>query len=76
MNNNKKIRPSNYKISMKIHSLYANFVDYQNSNNIDFLKMGIPIVKELTEMGQGGFTEKEIKFIDSYINLCIEIGVG
>jgi len=29
----------------------------------------------LTSMGQSGFTEKEIEFIDSYIDACIEIGI-
>jgi hypothetical protein len=73
--NNKKIRPSNCGVSQKIWKAYAYFLDYQNSNEIVFLKMGIPIIDELTRMGQGGFTEKEIKFIDSYVDSCVEVGL-
>jgi hypothetical protein len=75
MNNKKRIKPSNCRISQKMWKLYSYFLDYQNSRDDTFLKRGYSIVQELTSMGQSGFTEKEIKFIDSYIDACIEIGI-
>ena len=75
MNNKKRVKPSSCNVSQKMWKLYAYFLDYQNSRDDTFLKMGYSIAQELTSMGQSGFTEKEIEFIDSYIDACIEIGI-
>ena len=60
---------------MKIWKLYAYFMDYDNSKDISFLIMGNHILIELTDMGQDGFTEKEIRFINSYVDACIDAGI-
>tara|TARA_Y100000034_G_scaffold132965_1_gene197285 strand:- start:37 stop:261 length:225 start_codon:yes stop_codon:yes gene_type:complete len=69
------MKPSTTSISDKLWNLTGFNNRYKYTNGVTSLKMGFPVACELMRLGKDGFTDQEIEFINSFIDLCTEVGI-